>query len=106
MNMQVEMNPPLGGNPSLPIRPAKPDWGEVWKVTRAILVVWAAAVWILLVLLPGIGQIDSMEAATLHLPYVLMGLVLVGGVLAAYSLRADRHLLWFLGVLLMLAGWI
>jgi hypothetical protein len=50
-------------------------------------------------------QIKDMETATLHLPYVLMGLVFVGAVVAAHSLRADRHLLWFLGVLLLLAGW-
>ncbi|WML89085.1 hypothetical protein [Thiothrix lacustris] len=87
-------------------RPEKLDWGQVWKITRAVLVVWAVAVWVLLILLPGIEQIKDMETATLHLPYVLMGLVLVGAVGAAHSLRADRHLLWFLGVLLMLAGWI
>jgi hypothetical protein len=85
---------------------AKPEWGQVWHVTRALLVVWAVAVWALLILLPGMEQINDMETATLHLPYVLMGLVFVGAVVAAHSLHADRHLLWFLGVLLMLAGWI
>ncbi|OQX00615.1 MAG: hypothetical protein BWK73_48035 [Thiothrix lacustris] len=75
-------------------------------MTRAVLVVWAVAVWALLILLPGMAQIKDMETATLHLPYVLMGLVFVGAVVAAHSLRADRHLLWFLGVLLLLAGWI
>jgi hypothetical protein len=49
--------------------------------------------------------VSDLASATLHLPYVLIGLVLVGGVLAAQNLRADGHLLWFLGVLLMLAGW-
>jgi hypothetical protein len=86
--------------------PAKPEWGQVWHVTRAVLVVWAVAVWALLILLPGMAQINNMETATLHLPYVLMGLVFVGAVIAAHRLRADRHLLWFLGVLLLLAGWI
>lgn len=83
----------------------KPEWRQVWKITRALLVVWAMAVWALLILLPGIDQISNVETATLHLPYMLIGLALVGAVVAAHSLRADRHLLWFLGVLLMLAGW-
>ena len=91
-------------NPALAV-PAKPEWGQVWHVTRAVLVVWAVAVWALLILLPGMEQIKDMETATLHLPYVLMGLVFVGAVVAAHNLRADRHLLWFLGVLLLLAGW-
>lgn len=83
----------------------RPEWGQVWKVTRALLVVWALAVWALLILLPGLEQIINMKTAMLHLPYMLIGLALVGAVVAAHSLRADRHLLWFLGVLLMLAGW-
>lgn len=85
--------------------PDKPEWGQVWKVTRALLVVWAVAVWGVLILLPGMGQIDDVASATLHLPYMLIGLVLVGAVVAAHNLCADRHLLWFLAVLLMLAGW-
>lgn len=83
----------------------KPEWGQVWHVTRALLVVWALAVWALLILLPGLEKIINIETAMLHLPYVLIGLVLVGAVIAAHSLHADRHLLWFLSVLLMLAGW-
>ncbi len=81
------------------------DWGQVWKVTRAVLVVWAVAVWALLILMPGVEQISDVDSAILHLPYMLIGLALVGAVAAAHSLRADGHLLWFLGVLLMLAGW-
>lgn len=81
------------------------DWKQVWKVTRAVLVVWAVAVWALLILMPGVEQISDVDSATLHLPYMLIGLALVGAVAAAHSLRADGHLLWFLGVLLMLAGW-
>lgn len=84
----------------------KPEWQEVWKVTRGLLVVWAIAVWALLILLPGMEQISNIASATLHLPYMLIGLALVGGVTAAHSMKADGHLLWFLGVLLMLAGWI
>ena len=85
--------------------PEKPEWTEVWKVTRGLLVVWAIAVWALLILLPGVEQISNLASAVLHLPYMLIGLALVGAVAAAHSLRADGHLLWFLGVLLMLAGW-
>ncbi len=85
---------------------ARPEWTEVWKVTRGLLVVWAIAVWALLILLPGMEQMSNLASATLHLPYVLIGLALVGGVTAAHNLKADGHLLWFLGVLLLLAGWI
>lgn len=102
----MNTNIPTDTNNALATLPSKPAWGEVWKITRSLLVVWAAAVWVLLILFPGIAQINDMETATLHLPYVLMGLVLVGAVVAAQNLRADRHLLWFLTVLLLLAGWI
>ncbi|EIJ35023.1 hypothetical protein [Thiothrix nivea] len=96
---------PATALPDMPRAQGKPEWGQVWKITRALLVVWAMAVWALLILLPGIDQISNVETATLHLPYMLIGLALVGAVVAAHSLRADRHLLWFLSVLLMLAGW-
>lgn len=89
----------------IPALSAQPEWRQVWKVTRTLLVVWAVAVWVLLILFPGIKQISDIASATLHLPYMLMGLALVGAVVAAHSLKADGHLLWFLGVLLMLAGW-
>lgn len=112
MNMNIDMQAnnlatanPASSLPSIQDVQDRPEWGQVWKVTRALLVVWAMAVWALLILLPGMEQISDMESATLHLPYMLIGLVLVGAVVAAHSLRADRHLLWFLGVLLMLAGW-
>ena len=35
----------------------------------------------------------------------LIGLGLIGAIFASYSLRSDIHMLWFLGVLLLLAGW-
>ena len=76
-----------------------------WPVIRAILVVWAVAVWLLLVLMPGIEQITDAATAMLHLPNMLIGLALVGAMFAAYNLRSDGHMLWFLGVLLLLAGW-
>jgi len=100
--MPIEMKT----EPAAPAAQAEaPEWGRVWSVTRGLLAVWAAAVWVLLILLPGMGQIADIASAALHLPYVLIGLALVGAIFAAYSLRADRHLLWFLGVLLLLAGW-
>ncbi|WML87552.1 hypothetical protein [Thiothrix subterranea] len=102
MNTNTQ-TPSLDATLSAP--PNQPEWGQVWQITRALLVVWALAVWALLILLPGLEQIINMETAMLHLPYVLIGLALVGAVVAAHSLRADRHLLWFLSVLLMLAGW-
>lgn len=76
-----------------------------WPVIRAILVVWAVAVWLLLVLMPGVEQITDAATAMLHLPNMLIGLALVGAMFAAYNLRSDGHMLWFLGVLLLLAGW-
>lgn len=81
------------------------DWHEVWQSTRLLLVVWAVAVWVLLILLPNIMQMHDLHGVTHYLPYVVMGLGLVGAVLAAHSLRLDGHLLWFVGVLLLLAGW-
>ncbi|UJS25350.1 hypothetical protein [Thiothrix winogradskyi] len=102
--MNIDMQTP-SLDATLSATPDKPEWGQVWQVTRALLVVWALAIWALLILLPGLEQSINIETAMLHLPYVLIGLALVGAVVAAHSLRADRHLLWFLSVLLMLAGW-
>jgi hypothetical protein len=103
--MNIELKTDTAPMSDVPVMPDKPEWAQVWKVTRALLAVWAVAVWALLILLPGVEEVSDLASATLHLPYVLIGLVLVGGVLAAQNLRADGHLLWFLGVLLMLAGW-
>lgn len=82
------------------------EYGELWKVIRGILVVWAVGVWALLVMMPGVQQISDIASAMLHLPYVFIGLGLIGAIFAAYNLRSDGHLIWFLGVLLLLAGWI
>jgi hypothetical protein len=82
------------------------NWLEVWQITRALLVVWAVAIWGLLILLPGAYQITDLDSATLHLPYMLIGLVLVGAVFAAYKLQATKPLFWFLSVLCLLAGWV
>lgn len=82
------------------------DWWEVWQITRALLVVWAVAIWGLLILLPGMYQITDLASAALHMPYMLIGLVLVGAVSAAYKLHATKPLFWFLSVLCLLAGWV
>ena len=98
--------PPL---PSLAANSASPepvDWLEVWHITRALLVVWAVAIWGLLILLPGAYQITDLDSAALHIPYMLIGLVLVGAVFAAYQLHSTKALFWFLSVLCLLAGWI
>lgn len=81
------------------------QYAELWKVIRGVLVVWAVAVWLLLVMMPGVGAIVDMATAMLHLPHMFIGFGLLGAIFAAYSLRSDAHLLWFLGVLLLLAGW-
>ncbi|MGB0845821.1 MAG: hypothetical protein ACPGSM_03805 [Thiolinea sp.] len=81
------------------------QYAELWKVIRGVLVVWAVAVWLLLVMMPGVQQISNAATAMLHLPHMFMGLGLIGAIFASYSLRSDIHLLWFLGVLLLLAGW-
>ena len=78
---------------------------EVWPVIRGILVVWALAVWLLLVFMPGMDQISDAASAMLHMPNMFIGLGLVAAIFAAYNLRSDGHMLWFLGVLLLLAGW-
>ena len=81
------------------------QYAELWKVIRGVLVVWAVAVWLLLVMMPGVDQIVDMATAMLHLPHMFIGLGLIGAIFASYSLRSDAHMLWFLGVLLLLAGW-
>lgn len=41
----------------------------------------------------------------LHFPYVLVGLVILGGVYYAILALADGHLLWFSTVLFLLGTW-
>lgn len=81
------------------------DLKEAWGVIRWILVAWALGVWLLLVMLPGMDKIINATTAMLHLPNMFIGLGLIGAIFASYSMRSDKHLLWFLGVLLLLAGW-
>ncbi len=87
------------------IQEAGIEYAELWRVIRGVLVVWAVAVWLLLVMMPGMQQIIDIGSAMLHLPHMFIGLGLVGAIFASYSLRSDAHLLWFLGVLLLIAGW-
>ena len=81
------------------------QYAELWKVIRGVLLVWAVAVWLLLVMMPGMQQISDAATAMVHLPHVFIGLGLIGAIFASYSLRSDIHMMWFLGVLLLLAGW-
>ncbi|MEZ5447915.1 MAG: hypothetical protein R3E89_02445 [Thiolinea sp.] len=81
------------------------QYAELWRIIRSLLVIWAVAVWLLLVMMPGVQQIQDMTSAMLHLPNIFIGLGLIGAIFAAYNLRSDGHMLWFLGVLVMLAGW-
>lgn len=81
------------------------DLKEAWDVIRWVLVAWALGVWLLLVMMPGIDKIINTTTAILHLPSVFIGLGLISAIFASYSMRSDKHLLWFLGVLLLLAGW-
>lgn len=101
-------------NPELVIQPTQPatheinkplDLVEAWGVIRWVLVAWALGVWLLLVMLPGMDKIINATTAILHLPTIFIGLGLVGAIFASYNMRSDKHLLWFLAVLLLLAGW-
>lgn len=82
------------------------DLKKVWTVIRAVLVVWSVAVWVLLIMLPVFDKVKDINTAIIHIPHVFIGLGLIGAIFAAYSLKSDMHLLWFIGVLLLLAGWI
>lgn len=84
---------------------SKLDLKEAWGVIRWVLVAWSLGVWLLLVMMPGMDKIINASTAILHLPNMFIGLGLIGAIFASYSMRSDKHLLWFLGVLLLLAGW-
>lgn len=74
-------------------------------VLRFVLVCWDALVWLLLVALPGLLQCVNLTGFALHFPYVLIGLVILGGVYYAILALADGHLLWFSTVLFLLGTW-
>lgn len=76
-----------------------------WGITRGIITAAAILIWMLLILLPGMEDINNLDQMALHLPQVVTGLGLLGGIMAAYSLKADGHLIWFTVTLLLLAGW-
>lgn len=93
-------------------RPAPTDWAEVWRVVRPLLLVWAWAIWGLIIALPSVELVKDIHSAFLHLPYPLVGIVLVGGM--SLSLKwsgkqnayaSDTRYIVFLAALLSLAGW-
>ena len=109
MNINTEIKPvaavPAPASAEKPVQEQGIEYAELWKVIRSLLVVWAVAVWLLLVMMPGVQQISDAATAILHVPHIFIGLGLIGAIFASYDLRADIHLLWFLVVLLLLAGW-
>ena len=74
-------------------------------VLRFVLGLWDGLVWLLLVALPGIWQSLNLAGFALHFPYVLIDLVILGGVYYAILALADGHLLWFSAVLFLLGTW-
>lgn len=77
----------------------------VRALLRFALVCWDALVWLLLVALPGLLKCVNVAGFALHFPYVLVGLVILGGVYYAILALADGHLLWFSTVLFLLGTW-
>ncbi|TXH70260.1 MAG: hypothetical protein E6Q83_06960 [Thiothrix sp.] len=107
-HLKTSMSPATNNlvlNPNSEAIKSQLDLKEAWGVIRWILVAWALAVWFLLVMLPGMDKIINITTAMLHLPNIFIGLGLIAAIFASYSLRSDKQLLWFLGVLLLLAGW-
>lgn len=103
--MSINTLPP---NPNL-LTPTLPPTSSQglgwWGITRGIITAAAILIWMLLILLPGMEDINNLDQMALHLPQVVTGLGLLGGIMAAYSLKADGHLIWFTATLLLLAGW-
>jgi hypothetical protein len=83
------------GKPPIPLR----------AVMRFVLGCWDGLVWLLLVALPGVWHSLNLAGFVLHFPYVLIGLVILGGVYYAIRALADGHLLWFSAVLFLLGTW-
>ncbi|MEN9432809.1 MAG: hypothetical protein RLZZ422_398 [Pseudomonadota bacterium] len=84
------------------VRDQEAGW---WVIIRSAIAVAAVLVWILFIVLPGMEAITNLDQMALHFPQVVTGLGLLGGIMAAYSLRADGHFIWFTTTLLLLAGW-
>ncbi|PID49465.1 MAG: hypothetical protein CR991_06905 [Proteobacteria bacterium] len=105
MKTKHTVQTPVNSHDGAALKRTSMDYAELWKVIRAVLAVWAVAVWLLLVMMPGMQQISDLTTALLHLPQVFIGLGLLGAMFAAYNLHSDTHMLWFLGALLLLAGW-
>jgi hypothetical protein len=95
MTATTLMPSPAPDQPPIPVR----------AVLRFVLGLWDGLVWLLLVALPGVWQCISFAGFALHFPYVLIGLVILGGVYYAIRAWADGHLLWFSAVLFLLGTW-
>lgn len=74
-------------------------------IFRFVLGCWDGLVWLLLVAMPGVWQSTGMAGFALHFPYVLIGLVILGGAYYALRALADGHLVWFSIVLFLLGTW-
>ena len=88
--------------PKVSLRDQEAGW---WAAIRSLLAALSIMVWMLMILLPGMDEISNLDLMARHLPHVVIGLGLVGAIMAAYSLRSDGHLVWFTITLLILAGW-
>lgn len=77
-----------------------------WQVIRLALVVWSFGVWVLLILMPAIELIVDVNALIHHLPPVLLSAALLGGIYLTCQTGANGLMLWFVCVLLMIAGWV
>lgn len=97
----------VGAMPTSPMMVESADGraAPVRAVLRFVLVAWDGLVWLVLVAFPGIWQSVNFAAFALHFPYVLIGLVILGGVYYAIRALADGHLLWFSAVLFLLGTW-
>lgn len=98
----IPPDPNLFTHPLNHYEPQNVGW---WGITRGIIAAASILIWMLLILLPGMNDINTLDQMALHLPQVVTGLGLLGGIMAAYSLKADGHLIWFTATLLLLAGW-
>ncbi|PID64292.1 MAG: hypothetical protein CR963_00985, partial [Gammaproteobacteria bacterium] len=63
----------------------KIDYGQFWKIIRPILVIWATAVWLLLVAVPGIQQTHNLHTALVNVLYIVIGAALLGAIYTAYT---------------------
>lgn len=74
-------------------------------VLHWLLLLWSSANWCVLIAWPALQHGNSLPDFALHFPYVLIGLVILGGQWFAYRAAAIGHSYWFAGVLFTLATW-